>query len=235
MDFLIALQGWIYKSLAAHVSAFAAAPDWAALAVVLPAGIAFGAIHALTPGHSKTVLASYLLGSQLAVLRGIAVAGALALTHVFSAVVIALTAAPLITRTIGGAGQAPMLEHISRGLLAAIGAWLLVRAWLGKSHQHGEGLTVGVVAGLVPCPLTLFVMFMALGRGVPEAGLTFAVAMMGGVALTLGGVALFTVLARRGMVNLATRYGASIGRLSHGLDAVAGTLLIAIGVSELLA
>jgi nickel/cobalt exporter len=48
---------------------------------------------------------------------------------------------------------------------------------------------VGVIAGLVPCPLTLFAIFFALSRGVPEAGLTFAVAMMLGVGLTLGAVA----------------------------------------------
>ena len=92
-----------------------------ALLAVLPFGIAFGAVHALTPGHGKTVLASYLVGSRLAVLRALAVAGALALTHVGSAVVLALAAAPILTRTLGGVGRAPVLEDISRGLLALIG------------------------------------------------------------------------------------------------------------------
>src|SRR5829696_1876567 len=45
----------------------------------------------------RPVLASYLVGSRLAVLRGIGVAGALALTHVGSAVVLALAAAPILT------------------------------------------------------------------------------------------------------------------------------------------
>lgn len=233
MEFLLGLQRWIHESLSGHVSSFAGTQDWAALAAVLPLGIVFGAIHALTPGHSKSVLASYLIGSQTALVRGIAVAGVLAMTHVGSAVVLALTAAPLITRTLTGAGQAPVLENISRGLLVAIGAWLLVRAWRGQPHRHGEGLAVGVIAGLVPCPLTLFVMFMALGRGVPEAGLTFAVAMVAGVALTLAGVAVLTLVARDGMVGILTRYGASVGRLSRSLDALAGVLLMAIGVSEL--
>ena len=163
MDFLFALQRWIYESLTAHLSAYSSAQDGTVLAAMLPLGVVFGAIHALTPGHSKLVLASYLASSQSAAVRGMAVAGALALTHVFSAVVIALTAAPLVTRTLGGAGQAAILENISRGLLAVIGGWLVVRAWRGKSHAHGEGLTVGIIAGLVPCLLTLYVMFMALG------------------------------------------------------------------------
>src|SRR4051812_11140882 len=69
---------------------FASTRDWAALLAVLPLGMAFGAVHALTPGHGKTVLASYLVGSRLALLRGLGVAAALAVTHVGSAVVLAL-------------------------------------------------------------------------------------------------------------------------------------------------
>src|ERR671913_2321935 len=136
MDFLVGLQRWINTSITADLSAFAATRDWFALLAVLPMGVAFGAVHALTPGHGKTVLASYLVGSRLAVLRALAVAGALALTHVGSAVVLALAAAPILTRTLGGVGRAPVLEDISRALLALIGLWFVWRAWRGPIHEH---------------------------------------------------------------------------------------------------
>lgn len=204
-----------------------------ALAAVLPAGALFGAVHALTPGHSKSILASYLLGSRLAALRALAVATVLALTHVGSAVLIALLAMPLVTRTMVGAGQVPALELFSRVLLVVIGLWLILRAWRGRAHLHDEGLAVGFVAGLVPCPLTLIVMFYALSRGVPEAGLTFAGAMMLGVLSTLAGVALLTVLARDWVVRLTTRYGASIDKLARILDAIAGGLVIVLAMREL--
>src|SRR6478672_8217526 len=181
LDQLVAMQRWIYAALSADLTTFAATRDWAALAAVLPTGVLFGAIHALTPGHGKSILASYLLGSRLEAMRATAVAAALALTHVGSAVLLAFVAVSLVTRTLGGVGRAPTLEVLSRGLLVAIGVWLIVRAWRGSGHAHGEGLAVGVVAGLVPCPLTLFAMFFALSRGVPEAGLIFAVAMMLGI------------------------------------------------------
>jgi nickel/cobalt transporter (NicO) family protein len=164
MEFLIAVQGWIRQSITADLNAFAATRDWSALFLILPLGIVFGAVHALTPGHGKTVLASYPVGSRLAVLRGLGVVGALALTHVGLAVIIALTAAPLITRTLGGAGQAPLLEALSRGLLGLIGLWFLVRAVRSQTHQNREDLMVGVIAGLIPCPLTLFAMFLALAH-----------------------------------------------------------------------
>jgi nickel/cobalt exporter len=234
MDVLIALQRWINASISADLSAFAASRDLAALAGILPLGIVFGAIHALTPGHGKTVLASYLIGSRLAVVRSLAVAGALAITHVGSAVVLALAAAPILTRTLGGVGRAPVLEDLSRGLLALIGLWFLWRAWRGPLHEHREGVMVGVIAGLVPCPLTLFAMFLALSRGVPEAGLTFALAMMGGVGATLALVATATVLARKWVVSFIGQHGRSIDSVSRLLEGLAGVALVAIGLRELL-
>jgi nickel/cobalt transporter (NicO) family protein len=234
MDVLIALQRWINASISADLSAFAASRDLAALAGILPLGIVFGAIHALTPGHGKTVLASYLIGSRLAVVRSLAVAGALAITHVGSAVVLALAAAPILTRTLGGVGRAPVLEDLSRGLLALLGLWFLWRAWRGPLHEHREGVMVGVIAGLVPCPLTLFAMFLALSRGVPEAGLIFAVAMMAGVGATLALVATATVLARQWIVCFIESHGRSIDSLSRLLEALTGVALVAIGLRELL-
>jgi nickel/cobalt transporter (NicO) family protein len=234
MDALIAAQRWIYGSLSGDLSAFAASRDWLALAAVLPLGVLFGAIHALTPGHGKTVLASYLVGARLAVMRALAVAAALAMTHVASAVVLALTAAPLVTRTLGGVGRAPILENVSRGLLAVIGLWFLYRALRGPTHEHREGVMVGVIAGLVPCPLTLFAMFFALSRGVPEAGLVFAVAMMLGIGLTLGAVAILTVIAREWATAFLARHGTSVAKVSRVLEGATGVALIAIGLRELL-
>ena len=230
MDFLVAAQRWIYGSLSGELSAFAATRDWLSLVAVLPLGIVFGAVHALTPGHGKTVLAAYVAGARVAVLRALAVAGVLAVTHVGTAVVLALAAVPLVTMTLGGAGRAPILETVSRGLLAAIGTWFLLRAFRGRVHEHREGVLVGVIAGLVPCPLTLFAMFFAISRGVPEAGLIFAAAMMGGIALTLGAVALLTVIAREWSVGLVQRHGGSIEKVARVLEGATGIALIWIGL-----
>src|SRR5205823_5302004 len=90
LEQLVAIQRWIYSALSADLTSFAATRNWAALAVVLPTGVLFGAVHALTPGHGKSILASYLVGSRLAALRAIGFAAVLALTHVGSAVLLAL-------------------------------------------------------------------------------------------------------------------------------------------------
>lgn len=235
LAFLVGLQGLINQSVSADLSAFAETRDWMALLAVLPFGIAFGAIHALTPGHSKTVLASYLAGTPLSVMRGVGVAVLLAFTHVLAAVLIALLALPLVETTLARVGRAPMLEGVSRGILAAIGLWMIVRAIRFPAHRHAEGPVVGVVAGLIPCPLTLFTMVLAMSRGVPEAGLVFAAAMMIGVALTLSGVAALSILAHRTFERIFVSHGVAMANAARGLELVAGTALILFAMRELFA
>ena len=182
------------------------------------------------------VLASYLLGSRLAAFRSAGVAGVLALTHVGSAVLIALAGVPLLSKALGSLGRAPALKTVSRTLLAVIGLWLVVRALRGGAHRHEErsGVMVGVTAGLVPCPLTLFAMVFAMSRGVPEAGLTFALAMILGVGFTLVTVALLTTFARDRLVTTVARHGTSFEKASRVLDGAAGCVLVFVVAHELL-
>ncbi|RUV80638.1 ABC transporter permease, partial [Mesorhizobium sp. M1A.F.Ca.IN.022.07.1.1] len=137
----------------------------------LPMSVVFGAAHALTPGHSKAVLATYLPGSDAKVARGLLVSITLSITHVTIAVIIAALSLPLVSVALGSVGRAPLLEDVSRGLLGLIGVWMIWRASSHGHHLKHEGEAVGFMAGLIPCPLTLFVMTFAMSRGVPVAGL----------------------------------------------------------------
>lgn len=66
--------------------------------------------------------------------------------------------------------------------------WSAFRPRRDHGHTH-RSLAFGLAAGLVPCPLTLFVMTMAIGRGAPAAGLAFA-AMQAATGVVLVVVAL---------------------------------------------
>lgn len=231
---LIEVQTWINRSVAADLNAFAHTRNWLSLLIVLPLGAAFGAVHALTPGHSKTILASYLAGSTLSLMRGVGIATMLSLTHILTAVVIAVLALPLVTTTIVGVGRAPLLEDLSRGVLALIGVWMIVRAWRLSAHSHREGPMVGVLAGLIPCPLTLFTMVFAMTRGVPEAGIVFALAMMLGVALTLSSLAVVTIVARDRLARFLAGHGRGLAQSGRLLEAIFGVVLVLIGGAELI-
>ncbi|PLU77225.1 ABC transporter permease [Sinorhizobium medicae] len=232
---IVDIQRDIYLAFAEHIKTFANGGGWAAFLAFLPMGIVFGAVHAMTPGHSKAVLAAYLTGASAGMRRGLMVSLALSATHVTMAVLIALLPLPLVSVLLGNAGSAPLLEDVSRGLLGIIGAWMLWSAFFRPPHVHGEGqgVAVGFMAGLIPCPLTLFVMTFAMSRGVPEAGIMFALVMMTGVALTLSGVALATVFFRRRMERLLADHHQLLARASKAIEAAAGGILVAVAIHEI--
>lgn len=235
MAFLIDVQRSIYAALTNDITAYSNSRDLTALLAVLPLGIVFGAAHALTPGHSKSVLAAYILGSGMKPSRALVTSFVLSLTHITSAVLLAVVTNSLVTRSLVGAGRAPSIEWTSRLILVAIGLWLIFRAIRARPHVHGEGIATGFIAGLIPCPLTLFVMTLALSRGAPEAGLAFSLSMLLGVATILGTVAVVSAVARSSLAHLFVRHGTAIARASRILDGLAGATLTTIAVIELLA
>jgi nickel/cobalt transporter (NicO) family protein len=234
MQFLIEIQREIYLALSEQIKLVAADGDWLAFLGFLPMGIIFGAVHAITPGHGKAVLATYVAGSEAKVAKGLLVSLILSFTHVTIAVLIAVLSLPLVSLALGSVGRAPLLEDISRGLLGLIGAWMLWSALL-HSHRHHkhEGEAVGFVAGLIPCPLTLFVMTFAMARGVPAAGVLFAGTMMIGVALTLCCVAILAILLRDSVVRVVEGRPRLFDGITRSIEGLAGAALIALAVHEI--
>jgi ABC-type nickel/cobalt efflux system permease component RcnA len=125
---------------------------------------------------------------------------------------------------------APALELLSRGLLAAIGAWLLFRAIRGEPHRH-DACPWDLWRVSYRARLTLFAMVYALANGVPPAGVAFAAAMLLGVALTPCVVALLTIFAREWRVRSWTRHGATLAHLSRLLEGATGVALLLIGLA----
>lgn len=118
----------------------------------LPTAISLGALHALEPGHSKTLIAAYLIGTKGtkwdAFLLGISAAA----TH--SVVVIALAAAALWL------GSAVFTEQVSHWLqifsgimVILLGAWMLWRRWPRSArpelpHHRGAPEPVAITSDL---------------------------------------------------------------------------------------
>lgn len=232
MQRLIDIQRDIYLSFAGTIRDFSVGGGWFELAAVLPMAVVFGVVHALTPGHSKAVLATYLVGTSMSVGRGLMVSLTLSFTHVLMAVIIALFSLPLVSIALGSVGRAPAMENVSRGLLGLIGIWMICRALRGHFDgiRNERGPFVGFLAGLIPCPLTLFVMIFAIQRGVMEAGLAFAAMMMLGIAATLSVVAVATIFFRQGLVALIALRPRLVDGTGRAVEGFAGLALVLIAV-----
>lgn len=231
---LVGFQRDVLAEVATILRAFAVSGDWGLLAVFAPWALLVGAAHALTPGHSKTVLAVYLAGTGARLGTALKVAMALAATHVAVSVVVAVLALPVLSFRRGEMGQATSLDAASRVLLLGVGAWLVVTALRRRAaHRHRSGTAFALVSGLAPCPLTLLVMTFALARGVPEAGIAFAVAMLGGVGLVLVAVAALAVGAGRALAATAGGWVGHLEAASRVVLGLTGAVLVALSARVL--
>lgn len=234
--FFAEIQREIYASLATQIKLFSSSGDWIEFGSFLPLGVVFGLVHAITPGHSKALLATYVTGSGLSSVKALSVSLMLSATHISMSVIIVLFSLPIVQIMFGGSGpgSSPILENLSRGLLGLIGLWFLLSALTRKTHDHhhGQGLAFGLTAGLIPCPLTLFVMTFAATQGVIAAGLFFAATMFIGVAITLSATALLVVLFRNRMENLLSSKPNFLATIARAAEILTGIVLIWVAVLQ---
>lgn len=230
MEKLIALQHWLYGGMASGLRDVAGGEPRGIL-VAMAAAVLFGAVHALMPGHGKVVLVSYHLGQPGRLHEGIANGAILALTHVGLAVVLALAGFAVISKVFAFGGRTPQFEAASGVLIALIGAFLLWRSLRSNHHaQTRDGKTLAFVTGMIPCPLTTFVMSYALARGMLAAGLTVTAAMAVGMIATIGGVALAAAFARDRFMGLLARTESWRHRAGTALEVGSSVMVLVFGL-----
>jgi ABC-type nickel/cobalt efflux system permease component RcnA len=192
----------------------------ALLAALISAGL--GALHALEPGHGKTIVAAYLVGSRgtakHALLLGMIVTSAhTAGVYLLGAVTIYAQKYILPERIY------PYLGVLSGALIAGMGCYLLLQRYLGAdfSHKHDYSdvanrelssdiatrrsgkvsarqlVVLGVTGGIVPCPAALVVLLSATALHRTVFGLYLILAFSLGLAAVLIAMGMITVYAGR--------------------------------------
>ena len=120
---------------------FLANPTADPVTVATALGVAFflGGAHALTPGHGKTIVAAYLVGSRGRVLDAIYLGGVVTLTHTASVFILGL--ATLYASTQFDPNVVSKWLALASGILVAgIGLYLLVQRSRGDdAHHHHDG------------------------------------------------------------------------------------------------
>ena len=131
--------------------AFAALVTWRltpfVLVLSLFAAFGFGAVHALGPGHGKTITAAYLVGRGARVRDSAAAGAAVALMHTASVLALGLVLF-LVARTFPAERVYPWLTLATGAVALGLGVVLLVArvrahrrgesAWHGHSHSRGH-------------------------------------------------------------------------------------------------
>jgi nickel/cobalt transporter (NicO) family protein len=204
----------------------------------LAAALFWGAAHALSPGHGKTIITAYLVGRRgtprHAALLGLIVT----VTHTIGVFALGLVTL-LLSRFIVPEELYPWLNLASGVLVVGIGLSVL-RSRLrrhrhDRDHHHDHHhehelsgrslLAVGVSGGLLPCPSALVVLLAAISLHRVGFGLLLIVAFSAGLALTITGIGLVAVVARSAFGRLSFD-----GRVLSLLPALSALVIVAAGV-----
>jgi nickel/cobalt exporter len=213
----------------------------------LAAALFWGAAHALSPGHGKTIVTAYLVG-QRGTPRHAALLGLIVtITHTIGVFALGLVTLAL-SQFVVPDQLYPWLNLASGLLVVGIGASVFYVRWRhrrGHAHGHhphhhghvqgsdpGTGpsfrslLAVGISGGLLPCPSALVVLLAAISLHRVAFGLLLILAFSAGLALSITGIGLVAVLARRAFRRLSFD-----GPLIRLLPAASALVILAAGLA----
>jgi ABC-type nickel/cobalt efflux system permease component RcnA len=235
-----------------------AAGDHIALALAVAVAASLGAVHALTPGHGKTIMAAFLVGTRGGRSRALVLGLAVAASHTFGVFVLAalvLGASTLVPPE----RLYPVLSGVSAIIVVAIGARLL-RVWArdrahARDHLHGHEhvhrrsgpggagwrslVALGVSGGLVPSASALLILLAAVAVRRPDLGLLLVAAFGCGMASVLVGLGIALVgvrdaaSRRPALVPVARRFGAYVPLATAIVVTVSGVVLSAQAIAGL--
>ena len=126
----------------------ALSPGLLALGLLLAVGL--GALHALTPGHGKTIMAAYLVGTRGDTRQAVGLGATVATSHTIGVLVLAMLVLAA-SSILPPERLFPVLSAVSAILVTGIGGWLLIDAWRrirsrrararpdGHLHAHAHG------------------------------------------------------------------------------------------------
>jgi nickel/cobalt exporter len=223
----------------------------AVVALALLAALGLGAVHALAPGHGKTLVAGYLVGAEAPGRQVVGAALSVALMHTASVLALGLALA-FAERAFPAERLYPWLGLASGLVAVALGVGLVAARRPGHAHGHGlrEGhdhrhsrrrggsrgqlVALALSGGALPSPTAVVVLLGAVALHRTAFGLALVGAFGLGLAASLLAVGALAARAR----------GALAGRLSAGLASrlplagaaaivVAGAVLTARAASQL--
>ncbi len=227
-------------------------PTGSALVTALLISFGLGMFHALSPGHGKTMVAAYLVGSRGTARHALFLGLIVTLSHTVGVFLLGIVTLYL-SKYIVPERLYPWLGLLSGLSIVIIGFSLLRQRWQGIRHSHADHphhahhtyshhdhghphghnhshaptfsglLGLGISGGIIPCPSALVVLLSAIAFHQVVFGLILIIAFSAGLAATLV------------MIGLAMVYlGEKLGRFGRfGLLGRVVPVLSAAGVTVL--
>lgn len=219
-----------------------------AIATGIAIAYVFGAVHALSPGHGKTLMGAYLVGSRGTPQAALCLGLTTTMTHTLAVFILGVTTL-LASHYIELDKVYPILGAISGVAICLVGLRLLaIRLKDGHHHHHhfehhhhahhhqdeqrredwSSILAIGISGGLVPCPSALVLLLSAIALHQIAYGLVLIGGFSLGLASVLTGLGLAAVYGQQWLENSPLGVGI-IKRLS--VVSALATVCIGLGLT----
>ena len=216
----------------------------------LPIAIVLGALHALEPGHAKSLMAAYIIAIKGTSSQAITLAISAAIGHTIIVWILAIAALAFGERYIVDQAE-PWLTALSGILIVLLAIRMLWSLGRHQSHNHSHGhdhahnhnghshepptiaggvttgqiIWFGFTGGLLPCPSAIAVLLVCIQLKAFSLGVAMVAAFSIGLALTLVTVGLAVVW---GSGKLAKSWP-GFDRLAHRLPYLSAGLVMVVG------
>ncbi len=210
----------------------------------------WGAAHAFSPGHGKSIVAAYLVGSRGTPRHALFLGLTVTVTHTIGVFALGLITLSLSAFVVPD-HLYPWLNLVSALLIVGVGLSVLrwrVREWRKRdishshSHDHSHGhshghehdhalsarrlLGIGISGGIVPCPTALVVLLAAISLHRVGYGLVLILAFSVGLAAAMTAIGVLAVSAKR--VFNRVDFNGGLIRL---LPAISALIVVGLGLA----
>lgn len=194
---------------------------------------ALGALHALEPGHGKSVMAVFVMGTDATVKD----ASLLGLTVVFSHVIVVILlgiASIFLLNALNIDATHDIMSVVGGIILIVVGGWI-IRKYYHPHHHHEHHVdtkkgivAIGLSTGLIPCPAALAVLLFSIGNNQVYSGLIYVLIFSAGLAISITLLAVLFVKGR----GFIEKYMSN--QTVNKIPLLSGGIIIIIGIYTLL-
>jgi ABC-type nickel/cobalt efflux system permease component RcnA len=224
----------------------------------LPAAIVLGALHGLEPGHSKTMMAAFIIATRGTVAQAVLLGLAATLAHTVLVWAVVLLAPP-----VNLAADDRVLQFASAVLILGLAAWMLlhgrrhgarIRAAGPAEHEPractpqelarveamrrrlaqvrldaGQMAALSLRQGLLPSPAALTVVLLCLEASRTESRVSLALCFSVGLAITLISAGVAAAIGVPHTVRRWSEFDALAGRAAYAAGIVAILIAVYVG------
>ena len=180
-----------------------------------------GIMHAIEPGHGKTVVAAYLVGTKGRNIDAVTLGIVVTFTHTFSIIILAVIA-QYTSKFYSEEVIHSYLGIVSSLIILVLGLWMLKTRWAGLrgrsgTHHHGQHthdhtdhhhhhtdesgkapsfsnlVLLGISGGIIPCPAAIAILLAAVSTGNTGKGIGLVLLFSVGLAIALVGIGLIVI------------------------------------------